>query len=152
VLSFFSQNFTFNIFDLFFFDSNFLFFQDLFTESLPIMREIRRTGKLCDIVIKVEDQSFSAHRIVLAATIPYFYGMFSQEYQESKKKEIVMKEIEATSLESLINFAYSGLIKIDSQNVQNLMVNIINQTCKRGLFIIHSPISGRSQFSSIKQS
>lgn len=72
----------------------------------------------------MEDQSFSAHRIVLAATIPYFYAMFSQEYQESKKKEICMKEIEATALESLINFAYSGLVKIDSQNVQNLMVSL----------------------------
>lgn len=33
-----------------------------------------------------------------------------------------MKEIEPTALEALINFSYSGTVKIDSQNVQALMV------------------------------
>lgn len=39
-----------------------------------------------------------------------------------RKKEITMKEIEPHALESLINFAYSGIVKIDNQNVQGLMV------------------------------
>lgn len=69
--------------------------EDLFVENLPQMREIRRQGKLCDVTIKVEDQSFSAHRIVLAATIPYFYAMFMNEMREHREKEITMKEIEA---------------------------------------------------------
>lgn len=61
----------------------------------PSRREIRRQGKLCDVTIKVEDQSFSAHRIVLAATIPYFYSMFMNGMRENREKEITMKEIEA---------------------------------------------------------
>ncbi|XP_037923968.1 kelch-like protein 18 isoform X1 [Hermetia illucens] len=95
---------------------------DLFVESFPLMKEIRRQGKLCDVTLKVEDQSFSAHRIVLAATIPYFYAMFTHNMAESRIKEITMKEIEPHALESLINFAYSGTVKIDNQNVQGLMV------------------------------
>uniref|UniRef100_A0A1L8DM91 Kelch-like protein diablo n=1 Tax=Nyssomyia neivai TaxID=330878 RepID=A0A1L8DM91_9DIPT len=96
--------------------------EDLFSESFPLMREIRRQGKLCDVTLKVEDHSFSAHRIVLSATIPYFYAMFTNNMAESRIKEITMKEIEPQALESLINFAYSGSIKIDSQNVQGLMM------------------------------
>lgn len=69
--------------------------EDLFVENLPQMREIRRQGKLCDVTIKVEDHHFSAHRIVLAATIPYFYAMFMNEMREHREKEITMKEIEA---------------------------------------------------------
>lgn len=42
----------------------------------------------------MEDQSFSAHRIVLAATIPYFYAMFTHDMAESRVKEITMKEID----------------------------------------------------------
>lgn len=42
----------------------------------------------------MEDQSFSAHRIVLAASIPYFYAMFTHNMVESKKRDIVMKGIE----------------------------------------------------------
>ncbi|XP_055852727.1 kelch-like protein 18 [Episyrphus balteatus] len=94
----------------------------LLSESLPLMREIRRQGKLCDVTLKVEDQSFSAHRIVLAGAIPYFYAMFTNNMAESRIKEITMKEIEPCALESLINFAYSGTVRIDNQNVQSLMV------------------------------
>lgn len=43
---------------------------------------------------QIEDQSFSAHRIVLASTIPYFYAMFTHNMAESRIKEITMKEIE----------------------------------------------------------
>ncbi|XP_055538734.1 kelch-like protein 18 isoform X2 [Wyeomyia smithii] len=100
-----------------------LFKQDsMFAESFPLMKEIRRQGKLCDVTLKVENHSFSAHRIVLAATIPYFYAMFTHNMAESRIREITMKEIEPHALESLINFAYSGVIKIDNQNVQGLMV------------------------------
>lgn len=97
----------------------FVIFQqnDLHIESFPLMKEIRRQGKLCDVTLKVrinqrmvlliqcdfiscflltkvEDQSFSAHRIVLAATIPYFYAMFTHDMAESRVKEITMKEID----------------------------------------------------------
>lgn len=43
---------------------------------------------------QVDNQSFSAHRIVLAATIPYFYAMFTNDMAESRIKEITMKEID----------------------------------------------------------
>ena len=41
------------------------------------MDDLRKQGKLCDIVIKVGDKSFPAHRVVLAAVCPYFRGMFA---------------------------------------------------------------------------
>lgn len=44
--------------------------------------------------LQVENQSFSAHRIVLAATIPYFHAMFTHNMAESRIKEITMKEID----------------------------------------------------------
>lgn len=68
---------------------------NILVHVLLCRREIRRQGKLCDVTIKVDDQSFSAHRIVLAATIPYFYAMFMNEMREHREKEITMKEIEA---------------------------------------------------------
>uniref|UniRef100_A0A182IVR7 Kelch-like protein diablo n=1 Tax=Anopheles atroparvus TaxID=41427 RepID=A0A182IVR7_ANOAO len=105
-------------------DNSYMYFRQegLFANSFPKMKEIRRMGKLCDVTLKVDSHSFSAHRIVLAATIPYFYAMFTHNMAESRIKEITMKEIEPLALESLINFAYSGLVKIDTQNVQSLMV------------------------------
>ncbi|XP_017076911.2 kelch-like protein 18 [Drosophila eugracilis] len=106
-------------------DQYFVYKHDqLFGESFPLFKEIRRLGKLCDVTLKVEDQTFSAHRVVLAATIPYFYAMFTNNMAESRIKEITMKEsaIEPSALESLINYVYSGQVRIDNQNVQSLMV------------------------------
>lgn len=60
--------------------------------------------------------------MVLAASIPYFYAMFSQDYAEYSKKEIELKEIDAIALEHLVNYAYSGSIKIDSLNCQSIMI------------------------------
>nr|CAD7196547.1 unnamed protein product [Timema douglasi] len=69
-----------------------------------------------------DNESFSAHRIVLAATIPYFHAMFTHDMVESKQKEITIQGIDSGALEALINFAYSGRVIIDSDNVQSLMV------------------------------
>ncbi|KAF7278760.1 hypothetical protein GWI33_007993 [Rhynchophorus ferrugineus] len=77
-------------------------------EAFPLMAGIRRQGKLCDVVIKVDGQHFSAHKIVLASTIPYFHAMFMNDMVESRKMEIEIKSIDATALEALVNFAYTG--------------------------------------------
>lgn len=95
---------------------------DLFSIGFPIMEEIRRQGKLCDVTLKVDDQSFSAHRIVLAATIPYFRAMFTHDMVESKQRDIKIQGIDAAALEALINFAYNGRVVLDTENVQGVMV------------------------------
>lgn len=48
--------------------------------------------------------------------------MFQNEYSEYSKKEIEMKEIDAIALENLINFAYSGSIRINTSNCQSIMI------------------------------
>jgi kelch-like protein 18 len=111
---------------------------DLFPLAFPCMEEIRRQGRLCDVVLKVrhfsrenpkllillqiDGQDFSAHKIVLAATIPYFHAMFMNDMVESRNKEIEMKCIDAMALEALINFAYSGRVILDKNNVQSIMI------------------------------
>ena len=43
---------------------------------------------------QVGESKFSAHRIVLAAAIPYFHAMFTSDMVESKQEEITMSGIE----------------------------------------------------------
>lgn len=45
---------------------------------------------------QVDDQSFSAHRLVLAATIPYFNGMFLSDMAESKQKNITLQGFDSS--------------------------------------------------------
>ena len=90
--------------------------------GFPVMENIRREGKLCDVNLIVGEHSFSAHRIVLAANIPYFRAMFTHDMVESKQPDITMHSIDPSAMESLINFAYSGRVTISTSNVQNLML------------------------------
>lgn len=96
--------------------------EDLPLISFPVIEEIRHLGKLCDVALKVDNIIFSAHRIILAATVPYFHAMFTHDMIESKQREITIQGIDAGALESLIDFAYSGKIRINTINVQSLLV------------------------------
>ena len=50
-----------------------VFYQkNLFNAGFQMMESIRREGKLCDVTLTVGEHSLTAHRIVLAANIPYF--------------------------------------------------------------------------------
>ncbi|GIY18656.1 kelch-like protein 18 [Caerostris darwini] len=104
-------------------DDCFTFIQyDLAFCSFPVFEDIKRLGKLCDVILKVEDRSFYAHRIILAGTIPYFHAMFTHDMVESTQEEITIKEIDPDALELLIHFAYSGKVVITTSNVQSLLV------------------------------
>ncbi|XP_041046024.1 kelch-like protein 18 [Carcharodon carcharias] len=95
---------------------------DLPVRGYGLMEEIRRQGKLCDVTLRVGDHKYTAHRIVLAASIPYFHAMFTNDMIECKQDEIVMQGMDPSSLEALINFAYNGRLAIDQQNVQSLLI------------------------------
>lgn len=45
--------------------------------AFSAFEEMRGEGQLCDVVLRVDGQEFKAHRVVLAATCPYFRGMFT---------------------------------------------------------------------------
>ena len=71
-------------------------------ESFPRFEEIRREGRLCDVTLRVGlgslQQRFSAHRVVLAATIPYFRSMFTSDMLEAAQHEIDMSKGAPSSL------------------------------------------------------
>lgn len=96
---------------------------DLLVNCIPILREIRKSGKFCDINLKVKDRVISAHRVILAATVPYFYKMFCVDNQKSDKKmEIIMQEFDPDLIENLIDYCYSGEIQIEISNINNLLI------------------------------
>ena len=96
---------------------------DIFTnEAFMMMQNIRKQGKLCDVTLKVDTSKFSAHRIVLAASIPYFNSMFTSDMLEVNKNEIIIQGIEEHALEALVNYAYSGCIAVNVNTVQAILI------------------------------
>eukprot|EP00111_Clytia_hemisphaerica_P016584 TCONS_00049137-protein len=77
--------------------------------------------ELCDITLRVNDETIPAHKIVLASNSLYFEGMFLSNLMESSQNDVVIKEIDFNVLKSLVDFCYTSVIKIHSSNVFELL-------------------------------
>ena len=87
---------------------------DLFQSAFPAMSEMRRDGKLCDVTVKVGGTHFNvrAHKVVLAATIPYFRAMFEHEGFGSVLLNSWLKEMQKNKMLRLF-----GIAENDSGNL-----------------------------------
>ena len=47
------------------------------SERVTGMNRLRKDGILCDVIITVGGRKIHAHKVVLAATCPYFEKMFT---------------------------------------------------------------------------
>ena len=63
-----------------------------------------------------------AHKVVLAASCPYFETMFTGGLYETHQSEVTIKEVDEETMETLIDFCYTSSIEVDWSNVQPLIV------------------------------
>ncbi|XP_055007765.1 actin-binding protein IPP isoform X2 [Boleophthalmus pectinirostris] len=89
---------------------------------LEQMNKMRLRHDFCDVGLNVGGQVFRVHRLVLAASSPYFSALFSGGMRESEKEEVRIHGVEREVFEILLDFIYTGLINITVENVQELMV------------------------------
>lgn len=61
------------------------------------------------------------HQNVLAASSRYFKAMFVSGMKESQQKEFILKDIDAKTLQLLVDFCYTGEIQVTSMNVEVLL-------------------------------
>lgn len=94
--------------------------ENLLLNCVKTFEEFRKSGKFCDFSIKAKDQIIVAHRLVLSATVPYFCRFFSSE--ETQKSEVEIIDVDPNAIESLINFCYTGKIRIETSSLVDLMI------------------------------
>ncbi|XP_020610490.1 kelch-like protein 20 [Orbicella faveolata] len=108
-------------------DSSIASAQYLFTDVahskdlVTALRFLRRDEDLCDIVLRVGSTSISAHKVVLAASSPYFKAMFAGGLSESRQSTVTLQELDERAMETMVDFFYSGEIEISENNVQDLL-------------------------------
>lgn len=78
--------------------------------------------QFCDFVIVVADQTFHVHRSVIAACSDYFRVMLTGDYRESRELRTTLEGVKPEAIGAIINFAYTGEILINSDNVLDLIV------------------------------
>ncbi|XP_047223339.1 actin-binding protein IPP isoform X3 [Girardinichthys multiradiatus] len=89
---------------------------------LAQMNKMRLRSDFCDVGLKVGGQVFKVHRLVLAASSPYFSALFSGGMREADKDEVQIIGVATEIFEILLDFIYTGAISVNVENVQELMV------------------------------
>ena len=100
--------------------------------------QFRDEGQFIDVRLKVLEDIFPAHRIVLAANSDYFYAMFTAEMKESNQEVIELKDesISPDALKIVMDSIYTGDVRVNEENVfevlaaaDHLQVTTVVQQC-----------------------
>ncbi|XP_030630653.1 actin-binding protein IPP [Chanos chanos] len=89
---------------------------------LAQMNKMRLRADFCDVRLLVGGRVFNVHRLVLAASGPYFAALFSGAMSEAREEEVRIAGVEADIFEMLLEFIYTGTIDVTVDNVQEVMV------------------------------
>ena len=102
--------------------------------------QFREQGEFIDVYLKVREDVFSAHRIVLAASSDYFHAMFAHGMKESNQEVIELKDesISAAALKIVLDSIYSGDLQVNDENVLDVLVaadhlqvtSVVQQCCE----------------------
>uniref|UniRef100_A0A8C3FXJ2 Kelch-like family member 40a n=1 Tax=Cyclopterus lumpus TaxID=8103 RepID=A0A8C3FXJ2_CYCLU len=84
--------------------------------------DLLENDKFVDCVLQIQDQKFPCHRLVLAASSPFFKAMFLSDLEESKKREIVLKDVEPGVMGMILRYLYTSDINLTEQNVQDIFM------------------------------
>ncbi|KAL7987041.1 hypothetical protein Chor_005960, partial [Crotalus horridus] len=89
--------------------------------STPVgIKELYQNQQLCDIILVADGRRFPCHRILLASVSLYFQRMFTSTFKESREGEIVLMDLSATCLQSLLDYIYTGELLLLGEEAEEL--------------------------------
>ena len=114
----------------------------------------REAGLMCDVTLRsCEGENFTAHRSLLAASSPYFRGMFQKyNFSESRNNSVTLYSVSQEGLAAILDFIYTGQISINPSNVYSIlsasdhtMMTSIRQLCSQYMTDISESTSAYSE-------
>jgi len=82
---------------------------------------LRAAGILCDYTIIAGGLEMHVHRAVLVACSDYFRAMLTGDMRESRESCVTLQGISSFGLQAVIEFIYSGSMKISLDNVEEIL-------------------------------
>ena len=100
--------------------------------------QFRNEGQFIDVRLKVREDIFPVHRIVLAANSDYFHAMFTDGMRESNQEVIELRDesISPDAFKIVVDSIYTGDLNVNKENVfevltaaDHLQVTTVVQQC-----------------------
>ncbi|PFX31806.1 Kelch-like protein 5 [Stylophora pistillata] len=101
--------------------------------------QFRNRSQFIDVQLKVGEDIFPAHRIVLAANSEYFYAMFTDGMKESNQEVIELKDgsISPDVLKIILDSVYTGELRVNNKTVSKVLAaadhlqvaSVVHQCC-----------------------
>ncbi|XP_007538004.1 kelch-like protein 4 [Erinaceus europaeus] len=90
-------------------------------KTLNKMENYLKEKQLCDVKLIAGHLRIPAHRLVLSAVSDYFAAMFTNDVLEAQQEEVKMEGIDPNALNSLVQYAYTGVLQLKEETVENLL-------------------------------
>ena len=92
-------------------------------ELIERIDALRRNERFCDVAVAVKDEEFKAHKLVLAASSPFFLSLLESDMKESKEHliKIELEEATAAVIEQVIAYIYTGNVSLTEENSHDLI-------------------------------
>ncbi|XP_068684089.1 kelch-like protein 18 [Montipora foliosa] len=92
-------------------------------ELLYRLDALRRKESFFDVTVSVKDKEFKAHRLVLAASSPFFLSLLVSDMREGKEQFIRIELEEATGsvMEEVLKYIYTGNVAVTKETAHDLV-------------------------------
>lgn len=98
---------------------------------LSHINRLRLRSDFCDVRLLVGGREFQVHRLVLAASGPYFSALFSGGMSEAREDQVHIAGVDAQVFEVLLDFIYTGTLLIKILKIVIIIIIIISaRKCK----------------------
>ena len=88
---------------------------------LQYAKDKRNNGSFNDVTIEAGAQTITANRLILSCCSRFFEAMFDLEMKEKYQNPVQIHGVDGAAVKSVVDFMYSGEVKITSENVMELI-------------------------------
>ena len=92
-------------------------------ELIERINALRTKHRFCDVTVVVKGEEFQAHKLVLAATSPFFLSLLESQMKERREDVIKIELQEATPsvMEQVLAYVYTGNVSLTTENGHGLI-------------------------------
>ncbi|KAL9888007.1 kelch-like protein 3 isoform 2-T3 [Glossina fuscipes fuscipes] len=88
---------------------------------LDALNKMRLDQQHCDFCLKIDGEEIYVHKVALTFASPYFAAMLNSDMKEKAAGSVKLQDENVTTVKTLVEYIYSGVITLTETNVQSLL-------------------------------